>query len=953
MKIGFTGVERNIYGAKKGKNIGFKATNSIVTDKKSKTDEKNSEEAAKRKKMIIAGTVTAVAVPATIAVLAMLGAKGKKKINANSVAKIEKEITKNDLLESSQEITKILKTYSSSKQISYNDAEKLTMALSNYKNLLEKTFGKNITKEILENIYKVNSILKEYMNEERDNKSKKDFSTSISGFQDALGNLANNVKILNNILSKNNDISSVKRILEGMMKKRITTREEVHTAEGKQAIKLNESSQVKNNIVSKLNIDKLQGKAFQDVRYAQDSDEKPYLIFNKTSDIGKDNKQISGFKIPGMGETRFVAVSLDGRKLSDVTNLIKNEDIKEQLIADDISEEAKTFMQSLLERSSKLEVIGLIKDAVIDDDNKLIEDYVDKKIESLDENKGVKANTKVMKELVDDKNTLSLLASSKRLFDERLSECIDYVENYMLGKADTSKTDENPYNIFQELTQKIKEMYSEKYPSVVDKCKNFICLTNLKYSQPQTLMDNYAKLIETNKNQIDKLQQNEELFIYNDGTTETGTNPMSSFNLAYRILLLDDKENNIKEIVVKKATDSQMTYIQNDVTKAGELQFNSSYKDKFSDLKDAYDIQNIMGCDIGLDKPILYSLKDMTYGLIDKYKKFKHEAERNSRIVQSEENRASLSDDKSYADNVMNAFEKVEDISKLICNLENIDKKIDIILAKGINKDGIDKFINSAISISENLYLESSYDNNSFSKLVNSNIPIKEGDSQESYIMEQFAVNKLGVKKDVFKALYDIYGNKLDKQVRLERNDNKTDSTIQSSVFYLDDNTIYKFESDGKNGYKIDEKTKDGLYTQSKYQFVNKVASGEQKGGITENKEVEALLFSILNNTSKKKYLELKIHDTITKNPLWADEVENIIHTMYFCNLLENKLPDSSKDNKVNSKQNKVEDEKPQQTARQIYENYIYRQEPGILYINKNGHVSAIFSEGAYQLTLG
>ena len=177
----------------------------------------------------------------------------------------------------------------------------------------------------------------------------------------------------------------------------------------------------------------------------------------------------------------------------------------------------------------------------------------------------------------------------------------------------------------------------------------------------------------------------------------------------------------------------------------------------------------------------------------------------------------------------------------------------------------------------------------------------------------------------------------------------------QASVLLVNsvDNTIYKFENDGKNGYIIDEKTNDGTLTQSKYQFVNKVNSVEPKGGISENKEVESILFSILDRPTKKKYLEFKIRDAISKNPLWADEAENVIHTMYFCNLLEAKLPNSPKDDNVKGKQKNVESETPQQTARQIYENYLYKQEPGILYINKNGIVSGLFSEGAYQLTLG
>ena len=958
MKVGFTSIEQNIYGAKKRKNIGFKAANSIVTDKKSITNEKNSEEeAAKRKKMIIAGTVAAVAVPTTITVLAMLGAKSKKKVNAKSVIQIENEITNNDLLNSTQEIAKILKAYSSRKQISYNDAIKLTNVLDNYRKILENTIGNNIIQAIFGDLCKITNILNEYIKEEKNNEKKKDLSTSNNGLQESLKTFANNIKILNNILSRNNDIASVKRILEGMMRRRINQKEEIPTSEGKQTIRLNESSQIKNNIVSKLNIDKLQDKAFQDVRYAQDSDGKPYLIFNKTSDIGKDNKQISGFKIPGMGETRFVAVSLDGLSLNDVTKFVKNDDIKEQLIADDISDEAKTYMQSLLEKSSKLEVIGLIKDAPIDNDNKLIEDYIDKKIESFEIEKGEKANTKLMKELVDDQYTLKLLASSKRLLDERISKCINCVEydvvtnGYKLIEDDKSKTDVNSYKVFQELTKKLQETYSENYPSIVDKCKNFICLTNLKYSKPQSLMDNYAKLIETNKNQIDKLQENESLFIHTNGETETSTNN-NQFNIAYTISLLSDKENNNKKIVVKNAYDEEITYIQDDATKAGELQFKSSYKDKLNYLKDAYDIQNILGYNIGLDTTVLYSLKDMTYGLIDKYKKVKKDAQLNIQLVQSEENRTSIPDDKSYASNVLHAVDNVDDISNLVSELKQIYKQIDTFVNKKVTKDEINEFIKS-FNFKEDLYLESSYDNNSFSKLIDSNIPIKEGDSQESYIMAQLAVNKLNVNKKTYKTLFDLNGNKLDKQVRLERNDNNADGTIQSSVFYLDDDTIYKFESDGKNGYKIDEKTKDGAHTPSKYHFVNKAASVEAKGGISENKEVESILFSILDRPAKKKYLEFKIRDAISKNPLWADEAENVIHTMYFCNLLEAKFSNSTKDDNDKGKQKKVENEPPQQTARQIYENYLYEQEPGILYINKNGIVSGLFSEGAYKLTLG
>lgn len=189
MKVGFTGIERNIYGLKKRKNISFKATNSITEDKKIKPEEKNSEEAAKRKKMIIAGTLTAVAVPATIVALAMLGAKGKKKVNTSSIAKIEKEITQSDLLKETQEIAKILKVYNKTKQISFNDAANLTKALTAYNKTLKKVFGPQITKNILPNIDKITGILSKYLNEEKNKASKQSFTTATAGFKEAITNL--------------------------------------------------------------------------------------------------------------------------------------------------------------------------------------------------------------------------------------------------------------------------------------------------------------------------------------------------------------------------------------------------------------------------------------------------------------------------------------------------------------------------------------------------------------------------------------------------------------------------------------------------------------------------------------------------------------------------------------------------------------------------------------------
>ena len=935
MKVGFTSVRGNIYQLKKESNLGFGNTQKVQNQTSQLQNNVNEDEEKLKRKKIIAGSVAAVTIPATIGIIAMIVAKNKKIASTKSISKIEKELTKNDLLKNTQEVQKILRALTNDKfSMDYKSAQKLQKTLQNYSLMIKKMFGQKISSNVLQNI---DNILKDISKYLSDTKNKNQSFVSNKEFNNNITNLGNNIAIFSEIISKHRDISSIRKALESMFSNKPKVKPKVEIADDKQKIDLDNgfiqaSKSVINKDTNTFSYD-MSGKNLNDVHFAKDKDNNTYLILNKTSNIAPKN--VSGFKVPGMGDERFVALKLDDLNITDITNLIKNDNIKNQLVMEDSSNEAKTFIQSVLDRTnSNGAVVSFVDTSNVESDNELIKGYVSKKITKIPTASSQQAYGYINSLTNDTDSKLSLLVRSKDVFQERMDGIVEYLQT----NPSVSSKDKNPFNEFINLTKKIKGINKGNLNNVINECDNFISLRNLINSTPGELMKNYSELIEINKDNVEQLKPGESLFILNNGKFEirNSIDDNKIFNLAYQIELIKNEEGK-DQFVVKNAKDREISYIQDGfASETGKLKFNMIYNDAVELLYDMYSMKD-MGFDKDqtLMKPLLYSVKDTTNLLINKYKKDSIQLEEDRRISQGTPVRTKSEKDMTeYADNVLSAVDKNDDCVNALKNINKINGIIDTLLnGKGKVLETKISEIKNIVSSMPLISLENSYNAQAFNDLLDDKNILKEnGDNLEACFMDKYVANKFGKSKEVYKKLIAIDGSELGEF----KVDIKDDNSYETK-YTLKDNESYSFV---RNKSKFDiEIVKQGKSPVNKsFSFDNYDISNIEK-----NKELETLLFYTMNKKEQKGYLQSKIKNIIEKNDNWAEGVQNIIHVMYSANLLDD---DSSSSLTTGNKK----------TVKTVYENYLKNGISEILYIDpKTGEmsVSSTSKTGLCQLVLG
>ena len=185
MKVGFTSVRGNIYQLKKESNLGFGNTQKVQNQTSQLQNNVNEDEEKLKRKKIIAGSVAAVTIPATIGIIAMIVAKNKKIASTKSISKIEKELTKNDLLKNTQEVQKILRALTNDKfSMDYKSAQKLQKTLQNYSLMIKKMFGQKISSNVLQNIDNILKDISKYLSDTKNKNqsfvSNKEFNNNIT-----------------------------------------------------------------------------------------------------------------------------------------------------------------------------------------------------------------------------------------------------------------------------------------------------------------------------------------------------------------------------------------------------------------------------------------------------------------------------------------------------------------------------------------------------------------------------------------------------------------------------------------------------------------------------------------------------------------------------------------------------------------------------------------------------
>ena len=933
MKVGFTSIEQNIYGAKKRKNIGFKATNSIVTDKKSKTDEKNSEEAAKRKKMIIAGTLTAVAVPATIAVLAMLGAKGKKKINVNSVAKIEKEITKNDLLSDSKEISKILKVFvnadkSDTKlELNFKNTLKVYSKLKAYNNTLYKIFPTNIVNGISKNLSQIISKVGKYIDENKkmdENDKTPEVGFIIDDVCKKYSKLA--LRDINNfmqILQKYDNMESVKNALRKMAntKRKRETKEPVQT-EIKNAMSLNNDFQIKTNVINdnteEFNYD-FSEKNINNTKFVLDSQKKRYLIFDSTSDIipSSIKKKSSGFIIEGMGDTRFFALALDDISSENILKMIKNEKVMKQFDSDEASVEAQDF---LFEKLKTIDINTMIEEVANNEaleSTQVIQRYVETNVIK-DENE-----QEIVDNLIHNEQNLTMLLSSKPSVTSLMPQIIDFLI------MDSDKPDEKAL-LTQELKQSIeKSKLKDKHKNIVNQLENIIMTKNLEEIKPEEIIKKYHDIYEFNKESLQNIDGNKALIILRDGSVII-KEEMELKELIYKpsdelekirdniAFFINAQDGVINMSAFIRGADKDYWTEENISDKPNQIIFKFAFKDIQEQIKDIISLSDIF--DLNILKPMLYSMNEALLYNTSSYLQ-ETETVQAEKAALRESTKQKVSELLKMQD-LKDAKEKLEELSKV--NLESLD------ICYQYNEDTYNTLLNKEYVIDSN--------------------------NLDSF-MGKFILSKFRYEKPIYKEIVGLDGQKIEdigfvvedittseQEKEKEKAKGKNfKSTIESSYQYkLNDGRSYTITQSDTNGTG---KTKKYII-QSSPELESSLPMQEITPNlvkdIEKDKALEALFVYNLNSKEKQKYFQAKIA-TVLKSSNWANSVQDLIHTMYSLDLLSH--------TKRNSSGNIIKG------AYDVYKEFLEGENGNVLYINTNGQVlvnpNDETKKNCYVLSLG
>lgn len=956
MKIGFTDGNRNIYELKKQNSIKFGQSNAISQKKtvvqKDSDDKKKTDKNQNMGKIALAVTVPTLVIGGALA--AYYISKGKKKtINASKIVpKAEKEITKNDLLKDSKEVSKILKVFvapnnGTTLKLSSKDSMKVLQRINNYKASLNKIFTKQVAQTISPHLdIIINMLSDENQTEFEVNKECKDAA------QAALNEINNFVKLLQRYDSLD--------LIKNKIKEMITKKPQRKTAEvqqpREQALKITNDAQIKaHTINTQANFDyNFEGKNINKAQFVLDSQDQKYLVFDNTSDIipNETKKKQSGFTIEGMGDSRFFAIALDGISRENLLNMIKNPEVLKQFDGANATKEAQEFFYSTLKEIDTNTMAELVRNNEVLAETQVVEKYVEQKIAVPSDEADSTAMEKFVEGIAqnqDQQLTLLLICDSaaERIlpqvidqlsikpksfeeaftFEEPAEQAIAQLPIVGLLK-DEEKKEALRQSLIQNLEQsefKDKTITKES----INKLKNIEAMKALKEAEPKDLISKYHALLEKYSEEVSDMDGTDSLFIMNDGSVKkcsAGNVGSTTSNALYMITAqngntyIKDLQDN--EIVYKAgARISDTEYMQS-------LKFSYVFYNMQQQIKNILATSDIF--DLNIVKPLLYNMKsalnveDAYNGLKDGVAK-EELRQKTKKAVEEILTKfdASSSDTKEQLKNLCNS-----DLSSLRMTYEYTQENIDDLLSK--------------------------------QSLIDSN-------TIESF-MDKFVLDKFGTKysKPVYKEIVTLDGQKvenvgyeiqdaMDEEKQKEylatiSQDSAKNISKDRDILHGTIESAYKYTLNNGDYYTITQRQRDGKG------LMYKITSSKEEEGrikydqitkdfvkrIEQDPILEALfVYNLDSKQEQEKYFKAKIVNALESNPYnWANNVQNIIHTMYPLDLLS-KAPDSSKTG-----------------AYDVYQQFFLDGiSGGVLYIKPDGSVLANPKDqnkpNCYVLTLG
>ena len=910
MKIGFTDRNRNIYELKKQNSIKFGQSNAISQKKtvvqKDSDDKKKTDKNQNMGKIALAVTVPTLVIGGALA--AYYISKGKKKtINASKIVpKAEKEITKNDLLKDSKEVSKILKVFvapnnGTTLKLSSKDSMKVLQRINNYKASLNKIFTKQVAQTISPHLdIIINMLSDENQTEFEVNKECKDAA------QAALNEINNFVKLLQRYDSLD--------LIKNKIKEMITKKPQRKTAEvqqpREQALKITNDAQIKaHTINTQANFDyNFEGKNINKAQFVLDSQDQKYLVFDNTSDIipNETKKKQSGFTIEGMGDSRFFAIALDGISRENLLNMIKNPEVLKQFDGANATKEAQEFFYSTLKEIDTNTMAELVRNNEVLAETQVVEKYVEQKIAVPSDEADSTAMEKFVEGIAqnqDQQLTLLLICDSaaERIlpqvidqlsikpksfeeaftFEEPAEQAIAQLPIVGLLK-DEEKKEALRQSLIQNLEQsefKDKTITKES----INKLKNIEAMKALKEAEPKDLISKYHALLEKYSEEVSDMDGTDSLFIMNDGSVKkcsAGNVGSTTSNALYMITAqngntyIKDLQDN--EIVYKAgARISDTEYMQS-------LKFSYVFYNMQQQIKNILATSDIF--DLNIVKPLLYNMKsalnveDAYNGLKDGVAK-EELRQKTKKAVEEILTKfdASSSDTKEQLKNLCNS-----DLSSLRMTYEYTQENIDDLLSK--------------------------------QSLIDSN-------TIESF-MDKFVLDKFGTKysKPVYKEIVTLDGQKvenvgyeiqdaMDEEKQKEylatiSQDSAKNISKDRDILHGTIESAYKYTLNNGDYYTITQRQRDGKG------LMYKITSSKEEEGrikydqitkdfvkrIEQDPILEALfVYNLDSKQEQEKYFKAKIVNALESNPYnWANNVQNIIHTMYPLDLLS-KAPDSSK----------------------------------------------------------
>ena len=898
MKIGFTDINRNVYGLKKKNKIGFGQSNSI--SQKTTVVQNNSDDKKKSDKLNTAGKVAlAITVPTVLvggAFAAYYISKGKKKnVNGSKIApKIEKEIeqkiTKNDLLKNTKEVSAILRAFSSSKdlKLTKENVMKASILLSNFEKTLYKIFDKNIASKICQNLEKIETKFSDFLTPKNEDEVLKIDTTLKKSANLAL----KDINSFMNILKKYDNMESVKNALQKIseQKKSRTTTQEIKR---EQAHILQNDAQISANVINSsqdFNYN-FAGKNINNAEFVLDSQNKKYLIFDTTSAIipQETKKKQSGFIVDGNGDTRFFAIALDEVSTDNLLGMIKNENVLKQFDSDNASQEAQDFLFNTLNELEPAKMVEALGNNKALSSTKVLTEYTKQQINIT----GETIDT-VVEEFAQNNNPkLTLLLASPTIAQEEMPKIM--VRLYNEVPDDKNKT------LIQNIITNIEQSsFKDDYPNIIHQLKNIDAIRDLKASAPTDLLNKYQTLYDLNKDKLGYVDGDKKLVIFNDGHVEAIsendilTNPDSLFTIQATGLETSIVDLQDPEIIYQAGNRISNTEINH------KLVFKYNYNNAIDQIQCFSELSDIF--DIAIVKPILYEMKEALSIPIQDEKQNESSIKLRKDTKQKVENLLVNFDTRNY--------DKNKALNEL-CNdnLDSLNIKIDY------EQKDLDELLGKQHLI----------DNNTAKSFM------------DKFVLAKFGTNFV---KPVYKEIVKLDGQKMsdigfdiqdildDVNENLKNKPKSKSLSLNSAYKYtLSDGSSYNIETfnkssgNGKN-YRITSSKNEGLNMKTPQDLSNLVTN------ISNDPILETLfVYNLDTKEEKQNYFKAKIANALKSNN-WADDVQNIIHTMYSLDLLSHTRMASNGEGTITG-------------AKEVYEGFLNNNKgtPNILYINQNGDV--------------